>query len=445
MTNGSGNRANRVRGAWLLAGAVVLVAVLASVVLRPPDVKEDVTPTAIAFTGDPAAVERGSALFASQCVTCHGVSGKGDGPLAESLDPRPIDFTSSIHRMHTDIDLSNWIANGVPGSAMPAFAGTLTEAEIADLITFIRSLQSTVTTASDLDIPDPALCTIDPVLPASFLPAGTPTPKPAPTPAADVGPNSFPWPQGEPANQEEIEGITRTIREFHACANAGDYPRRLALYTERAIRPQFEALDATGWKSAIDYAATPPAAVPAGERGWIDSIVDVQRLPDGRVGAYVAAIDPVNHPHEVNAVVIFAKVGDRWLIDEVHSDPGGNRGVATTPVANSGIPSAEIETPITSSGLIVTLIEAPTTFGIGLFIVEVKTANGEPVEDATVTAYVEMAEMFMGVQEQPAVHSEGGRYEVEIPIGMTGIWQIQVVISRSNEGDANFIFSFPIA
>lgn len=445
MTDSGGNRANRVRGAWLLVAALVLGAVLASVVLRPPGVENEVTPTVVTFTGDPAAVERGSELFASQCVSCHGVAGKGDGPLAASLEPRPIDFTNSIHRMHTDVDLTNWIANGVPGSAMPSFAGTLTEIEIADLITFIRSLQSTVTTASDLDVPDPALCTINPVLPQAFLPEGTPTPKPAPTPAADVGPNSFPWPQGEPANQKEIDGITRTIREFHACANAGDYPRRLALYSDRAIRPQFEALDSTGWQSAIEFAATPPVAVPVGERGWIDSISDVQRLPDGRVGAYIAAIDPVNHPHQVNAVVIFANVGDRWLIDEVHSDPGGNRGVATTPVANSGIPSAGIETPITSSGLIVTLIEAPTTFGIGLFIVEVTTANGDRVEDATVTAYVEMAEMFMGVQKQPANHSEGGRYEVEIPIGMTGIWQIQVVVSRSNEGDANFIFTFPIA
>ena len=124
MINSGGNRANRVRGAWLLAAALVLAAVLASIVLKPPGVEYNETPTAVAFTGDPAAVERGSALFASQCVSCHGVAGKGDGPLASSLDPKPIDFTSSPPRMHTAMELTHLIANGFSGSACPSFAAT---------------------------------------------------------------------------------------------------------------------------------------------------------------------------------------------------------------------------------------------------------------------------------------------------------------------------------
>lgn len=41
--------------------------------------------------GSPAFV--GSELFRTYCATCHGQSGKGDGPLAEMLKTRPADLT----------------------------------------------------------------------------------------------------------------------------------------------------------------------------------------------------------------------------------------------------------------------------------------------------------------------------------------------------------------
>lgn len=35
----------------------------------------------------------GAAVFASNCVACHGTSARGDGPLANDLSPRPTDLT----------------------------------------------------------------------------------------------------------------------------------------------------------------------------------------------------------------------------------------------------------------------------------------------------------------------------------------------------------------
>ncbi|NOR40903.1 MAG: cytochrome C, partial [Gammaproteobacteria bacterium] len=35
-------------------------------------------------------------LFSEQCVSCHGMTGQGDGALAASMDPSPTDFTERL-------------------------------------------------------------------------------------------------------------------------------------------------------------------------------------------------------------------------------------------------------------------------------------------------------------------------------------------------------------
>ncbi len=42
----------------------------------------------------PALVEKGSELFRQNCVQCHGELGRGDGPAATTLNPRPRNFSS---------------------------------------------------------------------------------------------------------------------------------------------------------------------------------------------------------------------------------------------------------------------------------------------------------------------------------------------------------------
>lgn len=439
------------RAVMVLAALIVIAAAGVFVFLRGDEPESSPTPppataTTVAFTGDPAAVERGSQIFAVNCASCHGTGARGDGPAAATLSPKPVDLTSAMHRMHPDSLLAQWITNGVPGSAMPAFEAKLTSSEIADVVTFIRSLQAAAPPAAAIDIPGPEECTIEPKPPSAFLPEGTASPKPAPTSQPDVGTDGFTWPQGELATNAEIEGITRTIREFHACANAGDYPRRLALYSDRAIRPQFEALDAAGWQNALNYAATPAAVVPEGQRGWIETISNVRRLPDGRVGAYIGAVDPINHPHQVNAVVIFAKTGERWLIDEVHRDPLGLAGPSGTPAAPRviNVPTGDVGTTLTSGGLLVTMVEVPQTFGMGRYVIEITDVQGNPVSDATVTVEIDMPEMGMGVQAANAELNDDGQWVAETPMGMPGDWQALVIIERADQPRAIFAFNFVV-
>lgn len=37
--------------------------------------------------------DEGAAFFAANCTACHGVTGRGDGPLAGDLNPKPNDLT----------------------------------------------------------------------------------------------------------------------------------------------------------------------------------------------------------------------------------------------------------------------------------------------------------------------------------------------------------------
>lgn len=40
------------------------------------------------------AAEETAVLFTELCSVCHGVGGKGDGPSAQGLEPKPADFTN---------------------------------------------------------------------------------------------------------------------------------------------------------------------------------------------------------------------------------------------------------------------------------------------------------------------------------------------------------------
>lgn len=44
-------------------------------------------------SGSPPTPETGAVLYARYCASCHGVSGRGDGPAAAGLTPPPTDLT----------------------------------------------------------------------------------------------------------------------------------------------------------------------------------------------------------------------------------------------------------------------------------------------------------------------------------------------------------------
>ena len=86
-----------------------------------------------------AAVAAGKKLTVDKaCTACHGDSGKGDGPGAAALNPKPADWTSAKVQSQTDGCLLWKITTG--RGAMPPWAA-LSETERGQLVQYIRTLK----------------------------------------------------------------------------------------------------------------------------------------------------------------------------------------------------------------------------------------------------------------------------------------------------------------
>lgn len=94
------------------------------------------------------ATEKGKQIYMKRCWFCHGLEGKGDGPVANYLNPRPRDFTAGMYKLRTtkdgeaplDEDLFRTISTGMARTAMQGFEGVLSESERWQVIFFIKTL-----------------------------------------------------------------------------------------------------------------------------------------------------------------------------------------------------------------------------------------------------------------------------------------------------------------
>ncbi|MCS7470461.1 c-type cytochrome [Stieleria sp. ICT_E10.1] len=83
-------------------------------------------------------------LFNEHCVTCHGVSGGGNGPASLLQNPYPRDFRPGVYKWKstergakpTREDLMTILRHGAPGTAMPSFQ-RLSESDLEALVDYV--------------------------------------------------------------------------------------------------------------------------------------------------------------------------------------------------------------------------------------------------------------------------------------------------------------------
>lgn len=92
------------------------------------------------FPPDPQSLAAGRQDYNENCMVCHGVTGRGDGPEAAQLDPPPLDLVLHVP-LHADGDLFHFIQDGIPDTAMAGWGGKLTDEEIWHVINYIKTLE----------------------------------------------------------------------------------------------------------------------------------------------------------------------------------------------------------------------------------------------------------------------------------------------------------------
>jgi len=84
---------------------------------------------------------RGAEVYKTNCLSCHGETGLGDGPAGAALDPRPAQIAHSTQMLADDLLFYRISEGGVPfQTAMPAWKGVLTEEQIWDVLAYVRAL-----------------------------------------------------------------------------------------------------------------------------------------------------------------------------------------------------------------------------------------------------------------------------------------------------------------
>jgi mono/diheme cytochrome c family protein len=183
----------------------------------------------------PDSVERGRGMFMQTCVVCHGPQGKGDGPAAVALTPKPANLSRPELWQQPDGELFWKITEG--RAPMPTFGPALSEQQRWDLINFVRTLS-----------PKPEGF----VAPAPAVVAAAPASAPAATPAPAKPAGSA----GGTVSREEYDQLKADFEQLKA---------RLAALERSGAVPAASAPAATGTVTATSAPApsgSPVATVP---------------------------------------------------------------------------------------------------------------------------------------------------------------------------------------
>jgi cytochrome c len=119
----------------LIVVGIAVLAVAGAVFAQDPDAKPHAKKSA---KSDPAAAARGKEVFDKKCAVCHYADSdaKKIGPGLKGMSKRGT-FTVNSNKV-TDEALTTWIENG--DTLMPPFKDVLDQAQIKDVVAYVKSL-----------------------------------------------------------------------------------------------------------------------------------------------------------------------------------------------------------------------------------------------------------------------------------------------------------------
>jgi mono/diheme cytochrome c family protein len=96
----------------------------------------------MSIPADPERAARGQEHFGENCLPCHGAPGVKPMEMAQGLNPAPPDLTSTHTQAFADGELFWIVKSGIRSTGMPGFGVNHEDAEIQDIVAFVRHLPS---------------------------------------------------------------------------------------------------------------------------------------------------------------------------------------------------------------------------------------------------------------------------------------------------------------
>lgn len=113
----------------------------------PGDVPSEFRDLENPLDGDPGAIQRGNDAYDALCVQCHGETGRGDGPAGQGMEPAPGNLSDETRMATLSDGYLFWrISEGGNfspfNSMMPAWGTLLSDTEIWELVSYIRTFHN---------------------------------------------------------------------------------------------------------------------------------------------------------------------------------------------------------------------------------------------------------------------------------------------------------------
>ena len=102
-----------------------------------PDAAKMKNPVAMS----PESIAAGQKVYAQNCASCHGESGKGDGKMGAELKPQPSNLADADWKHgSSDGEIFTVIRDGVQKTGMKSFKSKLTTDQIWQVVNYVHSI-----------------------------------------------------------------------------------------------------------------------------------------------------------------------------------------------------------------------------------------------------------------------------------------------------------------